>query len=635
MTERFVKRNVLPICWAVVVTLAVWTLHLATPVDVRAQNRTHTVYYEGTDHELHVYRIWGKKPGKTLLLIGGIQGDEPGGFLSADHYADLALAKGNLIVVPRANFRSIVLKRRKINEDMNRKFAEDRRDNYEAKIVRILKTLIQESDCLLNLHDGSGFYSDTWESPSRNPKRFGQSIIADSETYTNPQTGERLDLGLLARSVCDEINQNIDNPRYYFHFNNHRTHDADSMNKEQRKSATFYALYKMGILAFGIETSKSLPLELKVHHHNLAINAFMKRLDIVPETPGLHLEPPVMRYMVLSVNDALPMAIKNGQSLIIRPGDTVTISHVEANYERGLSADILGVGTMNDFRKKTRVYDPTRIVVRKDYIDFGTIHLEVDRHRTASVPAVASSRPPEIRPPFLVFRVKINGQAHLYPGNAYVPLVKGDLFELVDVIASVADSRDLVVNFKGFVGSRVTNTGEDRGYEIDTGRDLWPRYSLHKQGNIYPVVVSREKKVVGKLFVQLAAPKLRYVILGQGSGPKLCVTPRDQTMVNPDRPIRMLDIYTNLKDNFRVTAFVSGPGRVRQSISVNEPFQLTGSDDAYAGYGQQYRITIMRGQITIGTIPLILGQSFGMVVSEDGMVDKEKISLEKKHGEKS
>ena len=85
---------------------------LLWPGLVWSQKRVHSVFFEGTDHELHVYRIHGKNPGKTLLLIGGIQGDEPGGFLSADHYADMSLVRGNLIVVPRANFHSIVLKRR-------------------------------------------------------------------------------------------------------------------------------------------------------------------------------------------------------------------------------------------------------------------------------------------------------------------------------------------------------------------------------------------------------------------------------------------------------------------------------------------------------------------------------------------
>ncbi len=43
------------------------------------------------------------------MLIGRIQGNEPGGFLSADLYADMSLDTGNLIIVPRANFYSIIM----------------------------------------------------------------------------------------------------------------------------------------------------------------------------------------------------------------------------------------------------------------------------------------------------------------------------------------------------------------------------------------------------------------------------------------------------------------------------------------------------------------------------------------------
>ncbi|MCP3901572.1 MAG: succinylglutamate desuccinylase, partial [Desulfobacteraceae bacterium] len=90
---------------------------------VVAQKRTYTVFFEGEDNELHVFKVNGTEPGKTLMIIGGIQGDEAAGFLAADRYADISLKKGNLIVVPRANFPSILKRERKINEDMNRKFS--------------------------------------------------------------------------------------------------------------------------------------------------------------------------------------------------------------------------------------------------------------------------------------------------------------------------------------------------------------------------------------------------------------------------------------------------------------------------------------------------------------------------------
>jgi len=473
------------------------------PDIAKAQKRVNSVFFEGTDHELHVYKIYGKEHGKTLMLIGGIQGDEPGGFLSVDHYADISLAKGNLIVVPRANFQSILLNRRKINEDMNRKFAEDRKINYETKIVAILKKLIAESDYLLNLHDGSGFFSEKWEDQNRNPKRYGQSIIADSEVYVNPETGEKINLGVMARSVCEKINRSIKNPRHYFRFNNHRTIKKTSLHREQRKSATFYALYTYGIPAFGIETSKSLPLEMKIRHHNYAINTFMEKFNIIPETPGINLDYPELNYLVISVNDSFPIVVKNQQTLNIKSGDTILISHIEANYERGLSADIIGSKRINDIRKKIRITEPTRIIVRKDYYPCGSVYIALGGSRSKIAQNISVSGGPALSPSIHSFKARINGMEQIFQNYDHAKLIKGDSFEIVDVIGGPGDPSHYIVNFKGYVGNKQNNTGEDRGYVINTGKDLWKRYSLNKKGKKYQVIVTYDDKIVGKLFVDL------------------------------------------------------------------------------------------------------------------------------------
>ncbi|MDL1963008.1 MAG: hypothetical protein LWW98_01505, partial [Deltaproteobacteria bacterium] len=424
--------------------------------------------------------------------------------LSADHYAEISLKKGSLIVVPRANFQSIVLNRRKVNEDMNRKFAYDDKSNYEAKIVVILKELIAESDCLLNLHDGSGFFSKTWEGPDRNPKQYGQSIIADCESYVSPKTGKVLNLGDMARSACKQINKNIENPRYCFSFNDHRTIKKNSSHKEQRKSATFYALYTCDIPAFGIETSKSLPLELKVRHHNLAINAFMELLNIVPEMPGINLDNPELKYLIISVNDALPIAVKNQQTLYINPGDTVTISHIESNYKRGLSADIIGYGAINDTRKEIKIKGSARIVVRKDYYPCGSVYLALSNGQNSSANGgISVSHAPALGPSFLAYKVKINNNEQICQNYDRLKLIKGDTFEVVDVITGMGDPSDMVVNLKGFVGNKQNNTGEDRGYIVNTAEDLLERYSLKKKGKTYQVIVTYKEKTVGKLFINL------------------------------------------------------------------------------------------------------------------------------------
>ncbi|NVL90850.1 MAG: hypothetical protein HWN69_07655 [Desulfobacterales bacterium] len=576
-----------------------WIVFLFLMPDTVWAKRTHDIFFRGTDYELHVYRIYGEEKGKTLLIIGGIQGNEPGGFSSADHYADMALAKGNLIVVPRANFYSIVLNRRQINEDMNRKFGKSSRMNYEAKIVAILKDLISESDCLLNLHDGSGFFSERWESPMRNPKRYGQSIIADCETHTNPKTDKTLHLGDMARRVAGQVNRHIKEPNYRFRFNNHRTKAYNTLHAEQRKSATYYAVYQCGIPAFGIETSKSLPLETKVRHHNLAINAFMDLLGIVPETPGTYLDPPVMQYLVIALNNKIPLAVQNGHTLCISSGDVVSISHVEANYKRGLSADILGYGTVNDMHKPIRITRPTQVVVRKDHHPCGMIDIILDdaKSRIRAVSAV-----PEV----LFIKAMINGDERLFMNNASVDLIKGDRFELVDVTTNLEDPSRLVVNFKGFVGDSRNNTGEDRGYLIHTGRDLWKRYSLNGMGRQYQVVVTHGNSKLGRLFVNLRDPVFEYVILEVNHGVKCCLFPGDSLKINKNDVIKILDIKTNITRNVGVQALLKGADTNLCLFSGGVGFPWASGSIDSGHKDKEYTITINRERATLGSVAIDL-----------------------------
>src|SRR4030042_1649887 len=389
----------------------------------------HQVYFPNTAYELNIYRIYGKNPGKTLLLIGGIQGNEPGGFLSADLYADMSLQTGNLIVVPRANFYSIITNQRDPHGDMNRKFThEDNSSSMEDEVVTILKQLISESDFLLNLHDGSGYYYPEYIDKWRNPSRFGQSIIADCEKFRIPGTNEVIPLGEMARQVIDEVNRDINNDLYKIHFMNTRTGEEDSPHKEQRKSATYYALNIHHIPAFGVETSKFLPsTDLKVLFHNMVINAFMKRFGIIPQSPGLELDTPSLKYLVVSINRGTPIVIKNNESLHLSEGDTINISHIEANYERGLSLDILEYGDLNDYKKDFKIFRDTSMIIRKDNNKFGEIPIIIAKSGTG-----VQKRTGDLdRVEHLVIETK--GNQMLLSDGETLEGVKGDKMKFEDV----------------------------------------------------------------------------------------------------------------------------------------------------------------------------------------------------------
>jgi len=519
----------------------------------------HEVYFKNTEYELNVYKIYGTEPGKTLMIIGGIQGDEPGGYLSADLYADMALRKGNLIVVPRANFFSIIEHKRAINWDMNRRFiAINSKEYYEDKIVEILKGLMAQSDYLLNLHEGSGFFRETWESNLKNPLRFGQSIIADTDIYFSKEIGKEILLGDIARKIAHQVNEKIDNPEYHFRFNNHKTFEKNTSHPEQRKSATFYALSVYGIPAFGIETSKEIKdIEKKVRFQTIIINSFMEEFGIIPENPKVALDPPKLNYLVISVNGSQNVVARDGEEIRIKKGDKIKVIQIEANYERGLSIDILGIGTANDFQKEFEIVHPAKAIIRKDSLKCGEINISLLEPQENVKEAFHASTNVQ-SPRFTYLIVEVNGLRQVLSHGEHLKVIRGDKIKLLDVVADWVNTNDLSVNFLGYVGNKMKNTGEDRGYLINTATDMWTKYSKDGKGLQYPIAINYMNKRIGEIFVDIDEPKLNYIVVKHSQGGQRWYANGDIITVTPKDTLEVIDIKTNINGNIGVKINVFG-----------------------------------------------------------------------------
>jgi hypothetical protein len=322
----------------------------------------------------------------------------------------------------------------------------------------------------------------------------------------------------------------------------------------------------------------------------------MELLDIAPETPGIYLDPPVMRYVVMAVNDNVPVAVTNGHTLRMRQGDMVTISSVEANYERGVSADILKHGTLNDVGKPIRITSPTQVVVRKDHHPCGMINIVLDAVDVPA-PSVVSALPG-----VLFFETRINGNEQLFMNNGTAKLVRGDRLQLVDVMTNLADSSKILVNFKGYVGDKTDNDGEDRGYVIHTDRDLWARYSLDGTGKKYQVVVTHNETVLGRLLLELEEPRLDYVIVQVNSADKRCLYPGDSLALAATDTINVLDIKTNIPTNAGVQAYLKGTTTRLALFSETETVSRRIGLHDMADRGSRYRIEVEREQAALGSI---------------------------------
>ncbi|MFO7768082.1 MAG: M14/M99 family metallopeptidase [bacterium] len=569
--------------------------------------RSHRVYFEDTDNELNVYHIRGREEGPTLLIIGGIHGDEPGGYLAADLYADLTLRRGDLIVIPRANVYSIHRDERGTRGDMNRKFGADHDHELDGQIIGVLKEIMRQADALLNLHDGSGFYRPRWVDVMHNPLRWGQSVIIDTDRLRTA-SGEVVYMQRLAESVVERANRSIREESHRFRVKNTRTWEPNTDYKEQRGSATFYAVDEVGIPAFGVETSKEIGEEsLRVEYQIEVINGFLDAMGIVPDHPRFALEPPVLRYLTVRVDGAHPVVVEDGHSLAVRPGAEVAIAHVEANYERGLVVDVEGTGSFNDLGRPFTLERDARVTVRKDKYPCGGIRLVADPAAEVPVPP-ASSPAGGAESGLLAFRVRVNGEERLLAPGGRLVVLRGDELELEDPVGPGLE-RDCNLNFRGFVGNQVENDAEDRGYVIHTAHDLLQRFSLRPDGELYEIRAERGQEILAVAEVEVEAPRMRYLMIRAGEGPRVALAPGDTLRVRPRVPLVVEELVSEPDGAEGFIVNVRGFAGPEGAEDRGHPF-LPGRDllprFSLGGEGRVYEILTARLEVGTGRAFLVV-----------------------------
>ena len=213
---------------------------------------------------------------RTVLVVGGIQGDEPGGFSAASllttHYT---VENGSVWVVPNLNFPSIIKRSRGLHGDMNRKFARLDHSDPEYVTVRRIQDIIDHPDValVLNLHDGSGYYRHQYENRLRNPTRWGQSVIIDQTSLPGAFMSS---LGAMADEAVAAANAGLLAPDHRLHVRNTNTAAGDH---EMEKSLSYYAV-RQGKAAFGLEASKEFSVELRAYYHLLMVESFLRQAGV-------------------------------------------------------------------------------------------------------------------------------------------------------------------------------------------------------------------------------------------------------------------------------------------------------------------------------------------------------------------
>ncbi|MGM0520359.1 MAG: M99 family carboxypeptidase catalytic domain-containing protein [Campylobacterota bacterium] len=229
----------------------------------------------------------------TLLLIGGIQGDEPGSFMAASliatHYD---IKKGSVWVIPNLNFYSIIKRSRGPYGDMNRKFADIPKDDPDYNTIKRIKNYISDDNVklILNLHDGSGYYRKEHINYMYSPNRWGQCSIIDQKSIDVEKYGN---LQEISSKVIKGVNQNLLRQEDKYHIKNTKTRQGD---KQMEKTLTYFAINN-GKAAFANEASKQLPLHERVYYHLLAIEEYMNIMGIEFKR-GFEVNPAVIKDVI-------------------------------------------------------------------------------------------------------------------------------------------------------------------------------------------------------------------------------------------------------------------------------------------------------------------------------------------------
>lgn len=418
------------------------------------------------DYDFTVHKL-GNGKGNTLLVIGGIQGDEPGGFTAASLIATrYNIKNGNVWVVPNLAFESIIKRSRGVYGDLNRKFAKIKKSDPDYEIIQRIKKLIvdEKVDLIVNLHDGSGFYRKKYISKLKNPYRWGQCTIIDQENLDGVKFG---DLKEISQEVVNSVNKRSIKKEYDYLVHNTKTAQG---NVEMAKTLTWYAV-KNNKPAFGNEASKSFLTHTRAFYHLLAVEAFMEHMGIEFE-----------RDFKLSPS-AVKTAINN--NLEVAMNDKIIISDIV-----GARKWINYLPLQKGIKIKPSSNNPLMAVINdgKSYrIHYG------------------NRRMSRIMPQYFEYDYAINDFDFLVDGeNKTIEL--GSYIEVNDDFL-VKPKNGYRVNVIGFASKNKKN---ECGVKVSK-KDIMKKFSVDKKGSVYRVEIYNEKnnKFAGMILVKFTDKNLK------------------------------------------------------------------------------------------------------------------------------
>jgi len=219
--------------------------------------RNERVLRETTEWETLLYKISSPNEGPTVMVIGGIHGNEPAGFKAVSEMTSWAVDRGTLLLLPRANEPAIAERTRSAPQDgldLNRSFPGNANGVGTEVMASVIFSVIQEfePDWVIDLHEASNFERKV-------PGSLGQ-------TFIYPRGADSLDI---VQELKTAVNRTIINEEHHF-----------LILRGGTTGTLINALNASGYEALIVETVTKMPMEERIDFHHQVVSSLLYLLEI-------------------------------------------------------------------------------------------------------------------------------------------------------------------------------------------------------------------------------------------------------------------------------------------------------------------------------------------------------------------
>ena len=240
----------------------------------------------GTQWETVFYQRDSGQPGPVVVLTGGIHGSEPAGAAAAEQIRHWPIARGKLIVIPRANVPGLRNGTRFMpgeppqRRDLNRQFPKTKAPpGAKGVLAKALWEFIgkQKPDWVIDLHEGFDFHQ-------LNSKSVGSTII-DAK-------GKAADT--VVPLMLAAVNAGIAAPKKKLIRLRYPVDGSLARAAHERLHATAIILET---------TTKSQPRSRRARQHRVMVHALLKHLEMADGSPHILL-PKKIGVLRIAIYDA-------------------------------------------------------------------------------------------------------------------------------------------------------------------------------------------------------------------------------------------------------------------------------------------------------------------------------------------